>query len=237
MEYVADNLRTLRMLLRQQAKIHRVYWRAGVHVPGDINRLLSQHAIPLNHVPQKRLTQLVPQAKRFVVELGLITWHSWELLPLPDLGSLWVGVDGVTDVRNWGAILRTAAAFGVEALICPMHKSLPASPALITASAGTLHEVKLFRAPSWKKVFSTFRAKGMVFVATDSSAPTSIYEWNWKQPTCLLVGSESAGLPLQVRQAADGVVSIPMVSRVASLNVAVALGGILTFVQYCRRRG
>ncbi|MGQ9863973.1 MAG: TrmH family RNA methyltransferase [Bacteroidia bacterium] len=234
MAYVADDFRTLRMLLRQQAKVHRVYWRAGAHVPGDIHRLIRQHAIPLTHVPPKRLLQLVPQAKAFVVELGTVSWQSWESLPHPHPGSLWVGVEGVTDVGNWGAILRTTAAFAVEAVICSTHKSLPATPALIRASAGTLHELSLFRTPSWKKLISTFQAKGMIFVATDSAAPTSVYEWDWKQPTCILIGSESVGLSPQVRQAADGIVAIPTGGKVASLNVAVALGGILTFVQYCR---
>ena len=134
-------------------------------------------------------------------------------------------LDGISDVRNFGAICRSAEVMGVHAVIIPQNGSAPANEEAMKASAGALAKIRLCRV---KSIFSTvdyLKESGLQIVATaltERSIP--VYEVDFAGPTAILMGSEGDGLHPKLIKMADQVTKIPQATDFDSLNVGVAAG-------------
>jgi 23S rRNA (guanosine2251-2'-O)-methyltransferase len=143
-------------------------------------------------------------------------------------------VDGVTDPRNLGALLRSADGAGVTAVVLARDRTVGLTPAAIKASAGAYLHVGIARCGNVARVIETLKEEGYWVVALAPEGGTPLYEMDTTRRLAVLVGSEGRGLREIVKKAADFIVAIPMRGKINSLNVSVAGAVALFEIARCR---
>lgn len=136
-------------------------------------------------------------------------------------------LDGITDVRNFGAICRTAECMGVQAVIVPEKGSAQINEEAIKTSAGALYNIPICRTKSISKTIQFLQQSGVRIVACSEKSRQPLSEIDMKFPTCIVMGSEDVGISDDVIKKADYLARIPMTGKTSSLNVSVAAGIIL----------
>lgn len=137
-------------------------------------------------------------------------------------------LEHLQDPTNFGTLLRSAEAAGVDGVVFPERGAAPLSPAAVKASAGASEHVLLARLPTIGEAIHELRQAGLRLAAADQEAPASAWESDLSGPLAVVVGSEGSGLSGATRRRCDLLVSFPMAGRVASLNAATA-GALLLF--------
>ncbi|TKV59221.1 23S rRNA (guanosine(2251)-2'-O)-methyltransferase RlmB [Nakamurella flava] len=147
-----------------------------------------------------------------------------------------VAVDGVTDPRNLGAIVRSAAAFGAHGVVVPERRSAGMTASAWRTSAGTAARIRVARCPNLVRVLKDYAEAGLMIAGLDAdgTVDTDTFELA-TSPLVVVVGSEGRGLSRLTRTVCDVTVSIPMVRNVESLNASVATGVVLAEVARRRR--
>jgi 23S rRNA (guanosine2251-2'-O)-methyltransferase len=143
-------------------------------------------------------------------------------------------VDGVTDPRNLGAIMRSAECAGARGLVLARDRTTEVTPAAVKASSGAWVHLQIARCGNVAQTLEALKAEGYWIVALAPNGDTSLYEIDTTRRLAIVLGSESHGVRAIVKHNADYVVSIPMRGRVASLNVSVAAA--VTLFELARRR-
>jgi 23S rRNA (guanosine2251-2'-O)-methyltransferase len=134
-----------------------------------------------------------------------------------------VALDGVTDPRNLGAVVRSAAAFGADGVVVPSRRSAGVTAGAWKASAGALARVPVARAVNLTRTLEVYKSHGLFVAGLDAEGTTEVHEMPIADgPLVLVVGSEGRGLSRIVAQACDVLVRIPMASGTESLNAGVA---------------
>lgn len=150
--------------------------------------------------------------------------------PLMELGAILtlssrrflLALDHLTDPQNMGAILRSAAAFQVDAVLFPTHRQSPLTPAVYKASAGYVEFLNLVQVANLRYSLAFLRKRGYSLVGLDNSAPAPLDAASIQFPLCLVVGGEGKGITPVVRKELDETYRIPMAEGVESLNVSTA---------------
>jgi 23S rRNA (guanosine2251-2'-O)-methyltransferase len=149
--------------------------------------------------------------------------------------ALVVALDGVTDPRNLGAVLRSAGAFGAHGVLVPERRSAGVTAAAWKVSAGAAARVPVARATNLARTLSEYRKAGVFVVGLDGHGDTTVGELPFAgDPLVLVVGSEGKGLSRLVREQCDAIAAIPIASAVESLNAGVAAG--IALYEVARRR-
>ena len=193
----------------------------------------------LRRVRRERVEELVPGAvhQGVVARVGPYPYSGLEeILATPD--PLAVVLDGVTDPRNLGAVLRAADGAGASGVVVPKDRAAGVTPAAVKASAGASEHVRVARETNLRRALERMKEAGVwTYAAEDrTSAQAKAYtDLNLSGPVALVLGSEGRGIRRLVREGCDGTVSIPMRGAVSSLNVSVA-AAILLF-EARRQRG
>ncbi len=136
-------------------------------------------------------------------------------------------LDGVTDVKNFGAIIRTAACTGVKSIIVAEKGSAPINAATVKTSAGGVFNIPICKVAHIKDAVFLLQAYGIQTVGANEKADQLIYDINLKQPTAIVMGSEDRGINPSTLKVLDQVIKLPMSGEIASLNVSVACGALL----------
>jgi 23S rRNA (guanosine2251-2'-O)-methyltransferase len=157
---------------------------------------------------------------------------------------LLVALDGVTDPRNLGAVIRSAAAFGAHGILLPLRRSVGVTPVAWRTSAGAAARIPVGRATNLSRTLGAWNDDGFVTVGLDGEVATTIDDLDSavgpdaaRGPLVLVVGSEGKGLSRLVRETCTGTVAIPMAGGTESLNASVAAGVALAEVARRRRSG
>ncbi len=140
--------------------------------------------------------------------------------------TLLLGLDGILDPQNLGAILRSAEAAGVQGVVLPERRSAPVTAAVVKASSGASEHVRLCRVSGLASAISDIKRAGIWCVALDVSGDQAPWEFDLTQPVCIVIGGEE-GVHRLVRQRCDARLRIPMAGRVDSLNASAAAAAIL----------
>jgi len=143
-------------------------------------------------------------------------------------------LDEVQDPHNLGAILRTACASGVEGVLLPKHRTCPLTPSAVKASAGAAEWVPLVRVGNAAEALRKIREEGIFVLGADGSAADEIYDQDFCRDVCVVIGGEGKGLRPVLKKLCDGLVSIPMIGPIDSLNASVAAG--VLFYEVVRQR-
>lgn len=148
-----------------------------------------------------------------------------------------VALDGVTDPRNLGAVIRSSAAFGAHGVVLPQRRSAGLTAVAWRSSAGTAAQIPVARAVNLTRTLRDLKSEGLMTVGLDADSDVSSDELELAtEPLVVVVGSEGRGLSRLVKETCDQTVSIPMVDAVESLNASVAAGILLSEVARRRRR-
>jgi len=197
-----------------------------------IKKLAKDKDIPLSQVPVEKLNNLTKAQHQ-----GVVAWTS--LLQYIDIQNaisyvvdqgqtpLFLLLDGLTDVRNVGAIARTAVCCGAQGIILPTSSSASLTEEAIKTSAGALRKIMLCRTPSVPQAIDVLRLNGIQVFGTQMKGSVPIYEADFSGPSCIVMGAEDTGISKDVLKRADTLIKIPMVTSFDSLNVSVAAGMIL----------
>lgn len=194
----------------------------------ELRQWCKTHNVPLQMVPKDRLDQVTRKNHQ-----GVLGWLSHieyqrieDVFPtIYDRGEtpLLVVLDGITDVRNMGAIARSAEALGVHALLLPHKKTAQINAEALKTAAGAFSTLPVCRTPSLGNAVDFLLLNGVQVVAADLSGQTSLQALDWTLPTALIMGSEDEGVrPHLLRKATA--FRIPMAGQTDSLNVSVATG-------------
>lgn len=195
----------------------------------EIISILKQREIPFHFVPKEKLNRLTSKNHQGVVALGsAIDFLSIENI-LPEIFEtgelpLIAILDGVTDVRNIGAIARSAECFGVQALVVPAHGSAMINADAVKSSAGALQRIPVCRELNFQRGLNYIKDSGLQFVACTEKAKQNIDEIDFSSPTAIVMGAEGEGINDALLQQCDARARIPMVGEISSLNVSVAAG-------------
>lgn len=218
--------------------------RSGAHDRiRDIRAGAQAAAVPVQMVPDETLQRLCPEVNHqgVVAVAAAIPYYALEeiLLQVIDTGEapFFVLLDGITDVRNFGAIARTAECMGAHALIIPDKGAAAGNADAVKVSAGALNHLPVCRVTNLVDALLVLQAYGVQTMALTEKARDSVYESDLSGPCCLILGSEESGISSTLLKRADALVQIPLSGQVASLNVSVAAGIAMAEIIRQRAKG
>ncbi|CAN5704578.1 23S rRNA (guanosine(2251)-2'-O)-methyltransferase RlmB [soil metagenome] len=202
----------------------------------DLLVLAKQANVPVHRVPRVSLDRsLKATTHQGVVARTAAAQYreADELLELvaarvgTEQPPLLLGLDGIEDPRNFGAILRTAECAGVHGIFIPQRRAVGLTDAVAKAAAGAVEYVPIARASNLVRLIEQLKERNIWVVGAAREGPSNYTEWDWTLPSAIFLGSEGAGLHRLVRERCDTLVRIPVVGRLGSLNVSVAAGVLL----------
>lgn len=196
--------------------------------------------IPVQRVPVEKINRITRKNHQGVVAfIAAVTYQRTEdIVPtLFEEGKtpLLVMLDGVTDVRNFGAIARTCECAGVDAVIIPAKNSASVNADAMKTSAGALHTLPVCREQSLTATIKYLKDSGFKIIAATEKGDYDYTRADYTAPTCIIMGAEDTGIPYDHLSLCDEWVKIPLMGHIASLNVSVA-AGILIY-EAVRQRG
>ena len=199
---------------------------------GAIRQLAKEHNIPIQQVPPEKLFSLTRANHQGVIAFAALVSYMNLQQVIDHVVSkgeapLFVMLDGVTDVRNIGAIARTAVCCGSQAMIIPDKGVGALNEEAMKSSAGALEKINVCRVNSLMKAVDELHMNGIKVFASEMTAQHLIHEVNLKDPCCVVMGSEDKGVFAPLMKICDEKFKIPMVGKFESLNVSVATGIIL----------
>ncbi|HSC55234.1 MAG TPA: 23S rRNA (guanosine(2251)-2'-O)-methyltransferase RlmB [Phnomibacter sp.] len=203
----------------------------GEHI-AQIKELAKKIQVPVQYVPMEKLNQLTNVQHQGVVAFKAAVSYI-DLQQVIDVLNengetpLLLILDGITDVRNIGAIARTALCCGAQAIIVPDKGVAALGEDAMKASAGALEQIHICRVNSLMKAVDTLHLNGIKVYASEMTATTKLHETQLAEPCAIIMGSEDKGVFTGMQKISDGVFKIPMTGKFESLNVSVAAGMIL----------
>jgi 23S rRNA (guanosine2251-2'-O)-methyltransferase len=212
-------------------QIERILFQKGIsnELVRELIQLARQHGVSFTYVPPEKLNRLSSKNHQGVIcLLSSIEYASLDNIIHATYSEgrepFFLMLDRITDVRNFGAIARTAECAGVSAIIIAEKGNAPITSDAMKTSAGALHHLPVCREKDLKKTVTLLRENGIMVVACTEKATRHIYEVEFNRPVALIMGSEEDGISDDLIRQADELVKIPMKGQIGSLNVSVAAG-------------
>ncbi|WP_119079449.1 23S rRNA (guanosine(2251)-2'-O)-methyltransferase RlmB [Chitinophaga alhagiae] len=220
--------------MRSGKAIERIYLlktATGDIIP-QIRQLAAEQRIPINTVPVEKLNSLTQANHQGVVAVtAKVAYLDLQdvISHVTDKGEtpLFLILDGITDVRNIGAIARSAVCCGAQAIIIPDKGIAALNEEALKSSAGALEKIAVCRVNSLLKAIDTLHLNGIQVVASEMEAKETLAGLPWTEPVAVIMGSEDKGVYPALLKAADRQFHIPMQNSFESFNVSVAAGIIL----------
>ncbi len=220
--------------IKEQKEIDKVLVQSdlrGPHVT-ELRKLLKEHKISSQNLPLQRLNHMCKKPHQGVVAyLSPIEFQPYQevLSNAYEKGKvpLFLILDRVSDVGNFGAICRTAECTGVDGVIIPVKGSAQVNGEAIKRSAGALLKVNLSRERDLAEVVDDLKASGLQIVACTEKTENLIYDVDYSLPTAIVMGSEENGINSHLMKAADAHAAIPLKGDIESLNVSASTAVIL----------
>ncbi len=203
---------------------------------GDLSKelmgLLKKNSIPFSYVPIEKLNRLTRKNHQGVVAyISPIEFHNLEDLVMQVIESgdvpLFLILDQLSDVRNFGAIIRTAECTGVHGIIIQKKGGAPVNADTIKTSAGAVFKIPICKVDHIKDAMFYLQGSGMQVIAATEKASDTIYNINLNTPSAIIMGSEGKGVSNSVLKLVDQKAKLPMYGEIGSLNVSVACGAFL----------
>jgi 23S rRNA (guanosine2251-2'-O)-methyltransferase len=223
--------------------IEKIFVQQNAH--GDwlvkIRSLAEQSNIPLQTVPLPKLNRLTRNNHQGIV--GILShiqyYYVEDILPsIYERGEipLFLLLDGITDVRNFGAIARTALGMGVHAIVIPKKGAASINADAIKTSAGALNKLPVCREKNLLSAVRYLQLNGITLVAADARGTQELAGCDLTVPTGIVIGSEDTGIEESIIRRVDEMVKIPISEKLESYNVSVSAGIILYETQRQRNK-
>ena len=215
-------------------QLERIYMQTTIHgeVIEEIKKLAEQHLVPINKVPVEKLNNFnVSNHEGCVALISKIQYQNLQdvITFIVEQGQvpLFIILDSITDIRNIGAIARSAFCFGVNGIIIPDKGVGALNEDAILTSAGALEKIAVCRVGSLMKTVDELHLNGIKVFASEMTATKKVFELDLKEPCAIVMGGEEHGVYQPLLKICDEQFQIPMLSDFDSLNVSVATGIIL----------
>ncbi|QFG52742.1 23S rRNA (guanosine(2251)-2'-O)-methyltransferase RlmB [Chryseobacterium sp.] len=198
----------------------------------ELKQLLAKHKIRPNYVPVEKLNRFTRKNHQGVV--AFISDVPFETIQdvLPQLFEdgktpFLLILDRLTDVRNFGAICRTAECTGVDAIILPEKGAAPINSDAIKTSAGAIYNIKICKEKNLAHTVDFLQQSGVMVYAATEKASKLVYDADFSVPCAVVMGNEETGISKEVLHHSDEKIKLPIEGKTQSLNVSVACGAIL----------
>lgn len=235
-ENVIYGIHPLIEALTAQQPIEKIYLRRAT--PGEshkgsesiqeIEQLAAAANVPVQWVPSEKLDKLT-RRNNHQGAVGVVPPIEYAEIAeiLEREPTLLLVLDGVTDVRNFGAIARSAECAGVDAIIIGAKNCAPINGEAMKSSAGALSRIPVARVGSLRNTLRTIQLSNIKLVAATEKGSTSIFEANLSDPCAIIMGSEERGISSDTLKLCDAMVNIPLKGSIESLNVSAAAAVLL----------
>lgn len=211
--------------------IEKIYIQSGLNndLIKELINTAATHKAPYSFIPQVKLDRLANKNHQGVV----CVLSAVQYVPLENIidkcysegrEPFFLIVDRVTDVRNFGALARTAECAQVDAMIIADKGNAPITGDAMKTSAGALNHLPVCRVKDMKKTFQLLKDNGIQIIACTEKATSTIYQIDLNTPIAIILGSEEDGISPQMLKDADHLAKIPLMGSIESLNVSVAAG-------------
>ena len=215
-------------------QLERIYLQATVHgdVIDEIRKLADKNGVPINKVPVEKLNSFnISNHEGCVALIAKVQYQDLQQVIsfIVENGEvpLFLILDGITDIRNIGAIARSAFCFGVNAIIIPDKGVGTLNEDAILTSAGALEKIAVCRVNSLMKTVDELHLNGIKVYASEMTASKKLFDLELKEPCAIVMGGEEHGVYQPLMKICDDQFQIPMTGNFESLNVSVAAGIIL----------
>lgn len=193
----------------------------------ELYSAVTEDGIPFQYVPEEKLNRVTRKNHQGVIALmSPVSFYPLEdtITAIFEKGEnpFILALDGISDVRNFGAIVRSAECAGVHAIIVPDKGSARIGSDAIKTSAGALHKMPVCRVANFKKAMEYLQQSGIVLFGATEKATDNYYASNFSNPSCIIMGSEDTGLSPEIIRICDNLIKIPILGAIQSLNVSVA---------------
>jgi 23S rRNA (guanosine2251-2'-O)-methyltransferase len=198
----------------------------------ELKKIIAEYQLSAQFVPVEKLDRMTPKNHQGAVAvISPITYHKVENI-IPEIYEkgevpLILVLDSVTDVRNMGAIARTAECAGVHAIVIPGKGSAQINADAVKTSAGALYKIPVCRHDNFVQTVKFLQESGLQIVCCTEKTNDYIYKPDYTAPTAIVMGSEDEGIRNELIRSADHLAKIPMFGEIESLNVSVSAGVIL----------
>ena len=195
----------------------------------ELIAIAKNNNVPISYVPAEKLKRLSSKNHQGVISLlSAVSFSSVDDLIYKAYNEgrepFFLILDRITDVRNFGAIVRTAECAGVDGIIIPDKGNAPITSDAMKTSAGALNHLPVCRERDLKKTLQLLHDNGIRVVACTEKTDREIYELNLTGPLAIIMGSEEDGISDNLLRNADELAKIPLKGKIGSLNVSVAAG-------------
>ena len=206
----------------------------------ELWHVIKKYDAPFQYVPVEKLNRITRKNHQGVIAFtAAVTFQNLEEVVTRCFENgedpLILMLDRVTDVRNFGAICRTAECTGVHAVVIPTRNSAPVNYDALKTSAGALSHIPVCREMNLKDTINFLKNSGLKVVGCTEKTDDLLYNADLKGPACLIMGSEENGISPEYLKMCDYKVKLPMFGKIGSLNVSVATGALL--YEVVRQRG
>ncbi len=224
--------------------IDKVFLQKGVRSElfQELEHLLRQEGINSSYVPIEKLNRLTRgNHQGAVAQISPIEFHNIDDLVMQVIESgktpLFLLLDQLSDVRNFGAIVRTAECTGVNGIIIQKKGGAPINGDTIKTSAGAIFKMPICKVDHIKDAVFHMQSSGIKVIAATEKADDYLYDVSFKEPCAIIMGSEGKGINPSVLKAVDVKAKLPILGDIESLNVSVACGAFLYEVVKQRIKG
>lgn len=198
------------------------------------------HKVQINYVPAEKLKRMSSRNHQGVIcILSAVSYSSLDNIIDKVFSDgrepFLLLLDRITDVRNFGAIARTAECAGVDAIVVPEKGNAPIGSDAMKTSAGALNHVAVCRERDLKRTIQLLHDSGIRVIACTEKTDKNLYEVNLTGPVALIMGSEEDGISDELLRSADELAKIPLKGKIGSLNVSVAAG--VALYEVVRQKG
>jgi 23S rRNA (guanosine2251-2'-O)-methyltransferase len=236
-------IRTIIEAINSDQTIDKIFMQRDLqgNLYSELNQLIKKNKITTSFVPVEKLETISKYQNHqgVVARISPIKYVDIERMIEKVLKKekfpLFLLLDHITDVRNFGAIIRTAECTGVHGIIIPQSGSAPINASTIKTSAGAAFKIPISKVDHIKDALFHLQAEGISIVAATEKTNDSIYQVDLNKPLALIMGSEDRGINPSILKMVDSKAKLPLLGTIESLNVSVACGAFL--YEIVRQRG
>lgn len=227
--YIAGKNPLFETLEQRPGEIEKIFLRDGLRGK-DVHRiqeLASSHRIPVSRVPGSRLRELTDERQdqgvvALVSPIQYQDLHDWLDQAEMNADTSLLLLDEIEDPHNFGAILRSAAAAGITAVVVPKHRQAPVTSTVFKTSAGTAGRIPIIRAGNLNQAILELKEQGFWIAGLQAGSATPLWEMDATVPLAFVIGSEGSGIRKKTLEHCDFHYAIPMHHGVESLNASVS---------------
>ncbi|MBQ0767774.1 MAG: 23S rRNA (guanosine(2251)-2'-O)-methyltransferase RlmB [Bizionia sp.] len=227
-------LRAIIEAINANSTIDKVFLQKGLkgELFQELEFAIKKNGVNSSYVPVEKLNKLTTNNHQgAVAQISPITFHDLETLVENTIASgatpLFLMLDQISDVRNFGAIIRTAECTGVNGIIVQKKGGAPVNGDAIKTSAGAVFKIPICKVDHIKDAMFYMQASGIKVIAATEKTDNTIYDISLKEPCAIIMGSEGRGINPSVLKLVDAKAKLPLLGDIESLNVSVACGVFL----------